>query len=920
MSGLGHKTQYSFSDNYSSGTAPGNTNAYLTQIKNPLGYTSNIAYAYIDGQMTSDTDPNNNTTTYQYADSLRRLTQINYPDDGETTISYNDSVPSITRSIYQTPNPSKTSVAIMDGMGHVIQTQTSEAAGSDVVSTTYDGQGRVYTGTNPFVSSLPPSSTLVSTSSGTPLTTYYYDVLGRPVETLEQDGSTLQWCYDGVASTPAVYCSSHLGSVTGAWVDSTDENGNHWQRTSDSYGRLTEVMEPNGSAQPSSMETDYAYDGNDNLLSAIQGGNGSTSVSRSFIYDSLSRLLTATNPESGTTTYSYDANGNIISKTDARGYVTGYSYDALNRVTGKSSIWFPSSCYQYDVSSVPGAGGNLIGRLTNEWTQSWTVPSCYDAPGSSEPPSGGYVTLRSLSYDPMGRITQEQECTPSNCASTPYTPYTLSYSYDLAGNLTSQTSPTPSGATSPLTLSYAYDGASRLQALTSGWANTTTHPSCLFAAQRAVSPTTATCAQTTTTPYMAFGGLWNAFYGSGPSITALTQNRTYDNRLRVIGETDTGSQYTGGTTGAAKITITGAEQESIVPYIQDQQLDYGVWQNVSSLTVNLGDTVNFGPQPLNGTWSWSGPNGYTANTRAINNIPLTAGINTYVATYTSPTGAVSSQPFILTVNPGTAIVPLIQDYSQEGGSWQEVSNLTVNYSDTVNFGPQPENGTWSWTGPNGFTANTRALNNIPLPLPTNVYTATYTNSGVGQSTLAFTLTVNSTPIIPYLQVNYGAWQNVANVAVNYSDTVNFGPQPASVGSWSWTGPNGFTSNSRALNGIALPSGTNVYTATYTNPSGVTSTQAFIITVNSTPIIPYLQVNYGAWQNVANVAVNYSDTVNFGPQPASVGSWSWTGPNGFTANTRALYGIPLSTGTNTYTATYTNPSGVTSTQAFTITVN
>jgi YD repeat-containing protein len=616
-------------------------------------------------------------------------------------------------------------------------------------------------------------------------------------------------------------------------VDVTDENGSHSQQITDGLGRLAAAIEPNAS-NVLALETDYQYDVLGNLLQVDQWGGAygsSGDRQRVFSYDGLSRLLTATNPESGTTTYSYDANGNIISKTDARGYVTGYSYDALNRVTGKSSIWFPSSCYQYDVSSVPGAGGNLIGRLTNEWTQSWTVPSCYDAPGSSEPPSGGYVTLRSLSYDPMGRITQEQECTPSNCASTPYTPYTLSYSYDLAGNLTSQTSPTPSGATSPLTLSYAYDGASRLQALTSGWANTTTHPSCLFAAQRAVSPTTATCAQTTTTPYMAFGGLWNAFYGSGPSITALTQNRTYDNRLRVTGETDTGSQYTGGTTGAAKITITGAEQESIVPYIQDQQLDYGVWQNVSSLTVNLGDTVNFGPQPLNGTWSWSGPNGYTANTRAINNIPLTAGINTYVATYTSPTGAVSSQPFILTVNPGTAIVPLIQDYSQEGGSWQEVSNLTVNYSDTVNFGPQPENGTWSWTGPNGFTANTRALNNIPLPLPTNVYTATYTNSGVGQSTLAFTLTVNSTPIIPYLQVNYGAWQNVANVAVNYSDTVNFGPQPASVGSWRWTGPNGFTANTRALYGIPLSTGTNTYTATYTNPSGVTSTQAFTITVN-----------------------------------------------------------------------------------------
>jgi YD repeat-containing protein len=47
---------------------------------------------------------------------------------------------------------------------------------------------------------------------------------------------------------------------------------------------------------------------------------------RSFAYDSLSRLRTATNPESGLMQYSYDPNGNMIQKIDARNVVTSYVY------------------------------------------------------------------------------------------------------------------------------------------------------------------------------------------------------------------------------------------------------------------------------------------------------------------------------------------------------------------------------------------------------------------------------------------------------------------------------------------------------------------------------------------------------------------------------------------------------------------
>jgi hypothetical protein len=50
------------------------------------------------------------------------------------------------------------------------------------------------------------------------------------------------------------------------------------------------------------METDYGYDALNNLLSVAQWGgtNGSAGArTRTFTYNSLSQLVTATNPKSG---------------------------------------------------------------------------------------------------------------------------------------------------------------------------------------------------------------------------------------------------------------------------------------------------------------------------------------------------------------------------------------------------------------------------------------------------------------------------------------------------------------------------------------------------------------------------------------------------------------------------------------------
>src|SRR5205807_3700473 len=72
----------------------------------------------------------------------------------------------------------------------------------------------------------------------------------------------------------------------------------------------------------------YTFDALGNLLQVSQqGGNSNQSLwrVRTFLYDSLSRLVSANNPESGNITYQYDSDGNLILKTDARGVTVNYS-------------------------------------------------------------------------------------------------------------------------------------------------------------------------------------------------------------------------------------------------------------------------------------------------------------------------------------------------------------------------------------------------------------------------------------------------------------------------------------------------------------------------------------------------------------------------------------------------------------------
>jgi YD repeat-containing protein len=551
----GNTTTYSFAD-----SPAGSTNAFLTKITYPNGLYRTFQYNYSLGYLTSSTDLNPaNTTTYYYStqpsncgylDKLDRLTEVDYPDGGKTTNCYNDSGASVTTSKLLTSSLSETSVSYTDGLFHTIKTQlTSDPDGTTTVDTSYDGEGRVYTKSNPYRSS-------ASATDGT--TTFHYDALGRLIETAEQDGTSLvQTCYDGAPSTPAVsYCSAgNLGSVTsGARVDTTDELGRHRQQMSDFFGRFTEVMEPNGTSNAPSMETDYTYNILNNLTRVDQWGGahgaGGERV-RTFMYDNLSRLISATNPETGTITYSYLNSGSYCagdvslpcSKTDARNVTTAFTYDSLNRLTSKSysndSSGTPSSCYQYDSS----LGGN--GRLSNTWTQSASSGLC-----SSTAP---FWTKRSIiSYDPMGRVLNERQFAPGSSTNGTITPPPgicsnrstetgISYCYDLAGNLTFSTNGMNSasylGGQSPLAFTSAYDGAGRLRTTTSNYTNGNVYPANLFSPPTGQEQIPCVGTPSASAQYWPTGGLMNSILGNG-----VTLNRAYDNRLRMSCENDTGSR------------------------------------------------------------------------------------------------------------------------------------------------------------------------------------------------------------------------------------------------------------------------------------------------------------------------------------------------------------------------------------------
>ena len=463
---------------------------YPTVITNSLGQQTHLSYFPCTGLKASMLGPNDIAvgtagTRYQY-EGLGRPIDVWLPDGGHTHTGYDDINLAETTTVTLDAQRFVVKKTVMDGLGKPTQVQSlSDPQGTVFVDTTYDGLGRVSMTTSPY-----------RTGDAVASTQFTYDTLGRKVHQTNADNTVASWSYAGPT------------------IIATDENGNSWSRTSDVFGNLTQVIEPG------SLTTTYKYDSLGNLKCVDQWGAGVvgtlclSSKMRTFSYDSLSRLISSQNPETGPIAYAYrDVNGFCAgdmtlpcSKTDNRGVSTVYTYDSLNRLLSKSYTNDPSlslfSCYEYGTATSGSAGSNLIGRLLNSWTQK---TACQASPLATA------VTRNSfLAYDPMGRVKQSLQCVRSNCTSGAQ--FSMAQNYDLAGNLTQWTD-----GLNRTQFTQNYDGAGRLQSLISLWVDAS-HPATLLSVQG----------------YSPAGGLLNWMLGPNLNLT-----RTYDSRLRVSSQTVT---------------------------------------------------------------------------------------------------------------------------------------------------------------------------------------------------------------------------------------------------------------------------------------------------------------------------------------------------------------------------------------------
>jgi RHS repeat-associated protein len=491
--------------------------AYPTSVTNPLQQIASTNYDFNTGLVTATTDVNGQTTTTSY-DQYWRPAEVDYPDQGQLNFCYTDAgggknctkassspyAVVITRKLSTTQN--KIATAVVDGLGRKTEVQLNTDPACSPYSKTdfgYDAAGRLATVTNPFC----------TTSDSTyGVTTTSYDALGRVTQVTHPDGTA--------ATT----------SYTGRAVEVSDEgNGTRSvQRISqsDGLGRLASVCEVSSATQsfgsgaaPAACSLDisatgflttYSYDTLGNLTGVSQGGY----MARSFTYDSLSDLLTATNPESGTIAYTYDAAGEVITRKDARAITTTYSPDKLHRVQSKSySDGTPTATFTYDVCPAGGCPTGVSPQLTTGRLVESSVPNAQTF----------------YSYDPMGRVLNQWQCTPVNCGTSFYT---LAYGYDLAGD------PTSIANGFGTTLSSMYDTATRLTGVTSNISDSS-HPANLLSAIQ----------------YNGAGLPKSESLGN-----TVSETLAYDNRLRMTSLNASSPTAVGATYATGSVTVNGSER------------------------------------------------------------------------------------------------------------------------------------------------------------------------------------------------------------------------------------------------------------------------------------------------------------------------------------------------------------------------
>jgi PKD repeat protein len=292
----------------------------------------------------------------------------------------------------------------------------------------------------------------------------------------------------------------------------------------------------------------------------------------------------------------------------------------------------------------------------------------------------------------------------------------------------------------------------------------------------------------------------------------------------------------------------------------------------SNSPVCTGSDINLTTPAVSGaTYSWTGPNSFASTAQSPVRSNATAAMaGTYTVTVTA-NGCTSTSSATIAVNSTP-----VASASSNGPICE---GATLNLSTTAVTGA-----TYAWTGPGGYTATTRtpSRTNSTAAMSGN-YTVTVTANGCS-NTSTVSVVINAAP----------SALASSNSTVCVGNDINLTTLAVSGATYSWVGPNSFTSNAQSpvrSNATIAMAGT--YTVTV-SANGCTSTSSTSVIVNSIPTV----------SAAANSPICEGNTLNLTCSNLTGATYSWIGPNSFSSNLQnpSLLGVTTaSSGLYTVTA-------------------
>lgn len=286
------------------------------------------------------------------------------------------------------------------------------------------------------------------------------------------------------------------------------------------------------------------------------------------------------------------------------------------------------------------------------------------------------------------------------------------------------------------------------------------------------------------------------------------------------------------------------------------------------------------------TFSWSGPNSFTASTADIDN--LAAG--TYTLTITDANGCTVTSSTTLMEPPPISATAIAQTFA--GGAGVSCYGSTDGGITLTPAGGAPPY-TVVWTGPGGFTSGAWQLTGLAA----GTYTATVADGNGCSTSVSATLTAPAPISLATSSIDL-LCNGGSDGAIDLQ--VSGGTAPYA---FQWYGPGVFTATTEDLSGTIAGS----YTVTVTDANGCTATHAETL-AQPTAIELTAAITTAACQGASTGAIDLAVTGGTGPY-----TYAWTGFPAFSATTEDISSLLA----GVYTVTVTDAAGCTSTQAYNV---